>query len=308
MLPGQPPCYWNWRAPKVRNTAQVRKVGLHVSIAAGLPRSVPRALARCCETFQIFCANPRGWNLSSRSQEELEAFRLDRRAAGLEPLFVHSCYLINCCAADEGVFRKSVSRLAYELETSAALGAGGYVLHPGTCKARPARWRLKRAARAIGKALDLTHGSVPILLETTASSHGPGGGFEQLGELAASVESSSARAEVGFCVDSCHVFARGYDLRIAGEVDRLVAHIEDATGPGRVRLLHLNDSRDECGSGRDRHQHLGEGTIGPEGLRNFLTHPALDSLPVILETPWESEAVDRRNIQGCQGIGAPAAH
>jgi len=194
------------------------------------------------------------------------------------------------------VFRKGVSRLAYELEASALLGADAYVLHPGSCKERGAGWRLRRAAQAILEALHRTPRPVPILLESTASPYGPGGNLTRLGELAALLESSSVPVEVGLCVDSCHVFASGYDLRSEEEVHRMVAEIEDAAGPGRVRLLHLNDSRDGCGSGRDRHQHLGEGSIGIEGLRNFLTHPALRVLPVILETPWESEAADRRNL------------
>jgi len=258
--------------------------------------------------LQVFCANPRRWNPFRRGQEEFDVFRSSRSKAELEPLFVHSCYLINCCAPQEDVFDKSVSRLAYELEVAALLGADAYVLHPGSCKERGAGWRLRRAAQAILQALHRTPRPVSILLESTATPHGPGGDLTRLGELAVLLESSSVPVEVGFCIDSCHVFARGYDLRSEDEVDRMVADIEGAAGPGRVRLLHLNDSRDGCGSGRDRHQHLGQGSIGATGLRNFLMHPALRALPVILETPWESEAADRGNLGVARRLARPCGH
>jgi len=272
-----------------------RRIGFHVSIAGGLVRAVTRAVRIGCTTLQIFCGNPRGWRVTDRSEEESVAFRSERRGAGLEPLFVHSCYLINPCATDERVFKKSVQRLAYELRISSLLGAA-YVLHPGTSKGRPPGWRIRRAADAIREALERAACRPPIVLENTASAHGPGGDFKRLSQLAAALDESVHGHQVGICVDSCHAFACGYDLRSPAEVERMASDMDATVGLARLRLLHVNDARDECGSGRDRHQHIGEGTIGRRGVRNFLMHPALCALPIILETPWVSPERDRRNL------------
>ncbi len=274
-----------------------RRVGFHVSIAGALPLAVERALERECSTFQVFCGNPRGWRLQERDSGELAAFRHTRREAGLSPLFVHACYLINPCASDSTVYRRSIRRLRDELELSAAMGAEFYVLHPGSHKGRPRDWGRRRARDAITAALERAEAAPRLLLENTASDHGPGGSVETLGALAGAIEDAVPGAEIGLAVDSCHAFGAGYDLRRREEVNRLVAETDRAAGLERVRLLHLNDSRDEPGSKRDRHTHIGEGNIGPDGFRALLSHPALSTLPLVLETPWESVETDLRNIR-----------
>ncbi|MHC4592072.1 MAG: deoxyribonuclease IV [Planctomycetota bacterium] len=274
-----------------------RRIGFHVSIEGGLPEAIGRALERGCTAMQVFCGNPRGWKLRSRGAEEIEQFRRDRAQTDLTPLFVHSCYLINPCSLDRGVLRRSVSRLAAELELAQAIGVEYYVLHPGSHKGRPAQRGVRRAAGAIAQALNRAHKAPMILLENTAAPHGPGGDLRTLGEVAARIKDAVAGAAVGAAVDSCHAFGAGYDLRQEREVERLVGDVDQAIGLDGLRLLHVNDSRDEPGSKRDRHAHIGEGTIGRKGLRNFLNHPALSALPLILETPWESVEVDRRNLQ-----------
>jgi len=272
-------------------------LGMHVSMAGGLPKAVERAAERGCTALQIFCANPRGWAMTGRSQGEIEEFRLAISRAEIGALFVHCCYLVNLCARDEGILGKSVKRLARELELSAALGADGFVLHPGSAKGRPLEWCTERAADSLVRAFDRAKRSVDILLETTASAHGPGGDFRALARLAHHLQEARADSRVGLCVDSCHVFGRGYDLRDESEVVRLADEIERTAGGSRVRLLHLNDSRVECGSDRDRHHHLGEGNIGEDGLHNFVQHPTFRGVPIILETPWETPERDRQNLQ-----------
>jgi deoxyribonuclease-4 len=277
-------------------------LGMHVSMAGGLPKAVERAAERGCTALQIFCANPRGWAMKPRPDREIEDFRRARSREGIDALFVHCCYLVNLCAPDDEILGKSVHRLSAELELSAALGADGFVLHPGSAKGRSLDWCTERAGDSLLRALEDAGESVDILLETTASAHGPGGDFETLGRLVNRVGDGQSESRAGLCVDSAHVFARGYDLREAAEVSRLVDEIDGTCGESRVRLLHLNDSQVECGSDRDRHDHLGEGTIGEEGLRNFVRHPALRSVPVILETPWESPERDRQNLQFAAGL------
>ncbi len=288
------------------NPSRPRPMGFHVSIEGGLPGAVGRAVERDCACFQVFCGNPRAWRLQKRSEAELEEFRRARREAGLDPLAVHACYLINPCATGRGVLRRSISRMAAELELSAAIGADYYVLHPGSHKGQPTDWGIERAVQSIGKALKQAGEAPMVLLESTASAHGPGRGMGALGRVLAGLAESAPEARVGLAVDSCHLFAAGYDLPRPAEVDRLVRDAEENVGLDALRLLHVNDSRDACGSMRDRHEHIGEGAIGEGGLRNLLTHPALDMLPLILETPWESLEVDRRNLDRLRSLIGPS--
>ncbi|KPK60352.1 MAG: hypothetical protein AMK73_08170 [Planctomycetes bacterium SM23_32] len=279
-----------------------RRIGFHVSIEGGLPGAVERALERGCTAFQVFCGNPRAWGFTERSREELEAFREARAAADLAPLLVHSCYLINPCASDRRVFRRSVRRMAQELAQSAQLGADAYVLHPGSHKGRPPEWGVRRAAGALGQAFEQAGGAPVVLLENTAAPHGPGGDMETLGALLREVGGKAPGAGLGLAVDSCHAFGAGYDLREPAEVARLKDDVDRCVGLDRLRLLHVNDSRDEPGSGRDRHEHIGRGTIGRQGLANLLNDPAFAGLPLILETPWESVEADRRNLSAVKAL------
>jgi deoxyribonuclease-4 len=272
-------------------------VGFHVSIADGLPEAVDHALARGCTAFQVFCGNPRAWAFSERGEDESRCFRARRAESGLAPLVVHACYLANPCSCDAGVRARSVGRLAAELRVAAALGADHYVLHPGSHKGRSLSWGVARAVDTLGEALRRAGAAPVLLLENTASPHGPGGTPAALGALIGALGASAAAPQIGLALDSCHAFGAGYDLREPPEVDRLVRDLDDEIGLGRLELLHVNDSRDEPGSHRDRHEHIGRGMIGRAGLGNLLNHPALRGLPLILETPWESVEVDRWNLE-----------
>ncbi|MEF8787994.1 MAG: deoxyribonuclease IV [Planctomycetota bacterium] len=182
------------------------------------------------------------------------------------------------------------------------MGADGYVLHPGSARGQPADRCIEAAADILRQALDEATAAPPLLLENTATEHGPGGRLEWLARLAEELEAGAGRAAVGVCLDTCHLFAAGYDVRDEAEVDRLLETIEATVGTDRVRLLHVNDARDGPGTGRDRHEHIGEGRIGRGGLRNVLLHPALRGTPAILETPWVSPEVDRENLQAVRDI------
>jgi deoxyribonuclease-4 len=277
--------------------AHGHRIGFHVSIEDGLHRAVDRAVERGCTAFQVFCGNPRGWHLQDRTDEEIARFREARAEADLAPLYVHACYLVNPCASDPGVFEQSVERLTEELALAARMGAEYYVLHPGSHKGLPAAWGIARATEAISQALGRTPAAPTLLIEDMASPHGPGGEFDTLAEVLHGVVERVPQAELGLAIDSCHAFGAGYDLREEGEVERLAADVDAAAGIGRVKLLHVNDSRDEPGSRRDRHTHIGKGTIGRKGLANLLNHEAFAGIPKILETPWESVKVDRRNLR-----------
>jgi deoxyribonuclease-4 len=283
----------------------MRPLGFHVSIAGGLPKAIERAVERECSCLQIFCGNPRAWATTERSDEEIENFRAARTTADLSPVAVHACYLINPCSPDDEVFRRSIGRMRWELETSARIGAEFYVIHPGSSKGREAEWTLQRAAESLSEALRAADASPCILLENTAGEHGPGGSFPLTADLIAAVEAMSPDHELGIAVDTCHAFAAGYDIRQPEEVNRLVEEIDSALGLSRLKLLHTNDARDPAGSGRDRHQHIGEGEIGDPGFTNLLSQPTLAGIPAILETPWESVETDLRNIGRLRNLCTP---
>jgi len=244
--------------------------------------------------------------MGNRPRQEKDDFRAARQRARLTPLVVHACYLINPCAADRKMFRRSVDRMARELKLSRRIGADYYVLHPGSHKGRARGWGIKRAADAICQALDGAGESVTVLLENTASLHGPGGEFARLRDVIGMIGERHPAQEVGLCLDTCHAFVAGYDFTEVGQVDRLIGDLGGTVGLERVQVLHLNDARAEAGSRRDRHEHIGRGKIGEDGLKSFLTHRGLDGLPFILETPWVSEERDRENLQKARrlaGIG-----
>ncbi len=207
--------------------------------------------------------------------------------------------------SDDAVFAKSIERLGAELRLAAGIGCEFYVLHPGSHKGGPADWGVSRARDAMAAALADAEAAPTVLLETMASEHGPGGSFETLGALIGGVLGVVPGARLGITLDTCHAFGAGYDLRKPAEVERLAADVDRTVGLERLGLIHVNDSRDEPGSRRDRHAHIGKGTIGRQGLRNLLTHPAFAVQPLILETPWESVKVDRRNLRAVHSLLKP---
>jgi deoxyribonuclease-4 len=273
-----------------------RRVGFHVSIAGGLAQAVERAAERRCTAFQIFCGSPRAWKLGNPPAEDVAAFRDACRQADMRPLVVHACYLINPCSRDAAIRRRSTRRLARELRLAADLGAEHYVLHPGSHKGMPLDWGVARAANSIARAVQSAGRHPRILLESMASPHGPGGSFAGIGRVVHEVTRSEPQAKLGLAIDSCHVFAAGYDLRETAEVARLASDIDGAVGLNAVHLIHLNDARDEAGTRRDRHAHLGKGCIGLTGLGNLLHCPPLAHVPLIMETPWESLEQDLANM------------
>ena len=280
----------------------MRPVGFHVSIAGGLASAVERGVERECTCLQIFCGNPRAWAITERTAEEVAEFRNARYEAELSPVAVHACYLINPCSPSERVVERSLKRLIWELETTARIGAEFYVIHPGSGKDESDEWARQRAIASLSEAWRAADSAPCILLENTAGQHGPGQSFGQMADVIEAVQESAPGSEMGIAVDTCHAFAAGYDLREPSEVERLVGEIDETVGLERLRLLHTNDARDAAGSHRDRHWHIGEGEIGDEGFAHLLHHEALQAIPAICETPWESVDTDRKNISRLRHI------
>lgn len=277
------------------------KIGLHLSIAGGLPKSLHRAQALECQALQIFLQNPRSWKWREVSDPEVAEFRRQRGALVLDPVVAHLAYLPNLGAADTQLYDRSWERLRLELRLGQSLGLDYLICHPGHAADTEAGW--SRLAAGLYRTVTELPPPPLVLLENTA------GQKNELGQSIAALQALISRSAVplGFCLDTAHAFAAGYNLRSAAGRRRLRQEILSGPGPSALRIIHLNDSRFPCGSRRDRHWHLGQGAIGLTGLARFLRDCAFGAAGVILETPIQEPGDDRRNLAAARKILLRAA-
>ena len=272
------------------------QAGCHVSIAGSIDHAVGRALERGCDTFQIFSRNPRGWRAKALDPAVVDAFQEAVKASGIGPVVDHMPYLPNPASSDDAIYEKSVAGLTEELERCDLLGIPYLVTHLGHHRGAGSDVGEERIIAAINRALadEEGEGDVMLLLENTAGEKNSMGA--EIAELARIREGVDARERIGFCFDTCHAFAAGYDLRTADAVDAVFGEFEDLVGLEHLRVIHLNDSKGELGGGLDRHEHIGLGAIGEVGFRHILRHPTIRSLPLICETPVDERRDDAGNI------------
>ena len=258
-------------------------LGVHVPIAGGLLEAVARATRLGCTTMQIFSRSPRGGKAPPIPGELAGSFDAERRAAGLEPLAVHGPYIINLASPEQAVWAQSLRLYRVEYARAAALGAQYLVTHVGSHRGQGEAAGLARVAEAVRRTLEGATPTTMILLENTAGSgQGLGYTFEQ---LAAIREAVPAKARVGVCLDTAHLFAAGYPIHTEEGLEQTLAAFDRAVGLAHLRLIHLNDSKAPFNSRVDRHWHIGEGHIGREAFRRILAHPSWRDVPMILETP-----------------------
>jgi deoxyribonuclease-4 len=269
-------------------------IGCHVSIAGSLAQAVARAEERTCTTFQIFTRNPRGWKVSPLTEEVAKAFRVAVTESGIAPVVAHMPYLPNPASPRTDVWEKSVAAIVGEVERCRMLGIPYLVTHLGSSLGSDADEARERAITAIGKGAAASEGEVMILLENTAGTKNSiGTTFE---EIAAIMEGVGGHGPVGICFDTCHAFAAGYDLRTVDTTHAVIRNFDAAIGLSRLKVIHLNDTISDLNGRRDRHEHIGLGNIGMEGIRSVVSHPALHGLPFICETPVDDRRDDRGNI------------
>ncbi len=262
-------------------------IGAHVSPAGGLPKAIERGLERDCEAIQIFNQSPRMWRPTAFPAEAIAAFREAMAASRIDAVLIHAVYLLNCASEDSDIRAKTLTSLIQSLRVGAAIGACGVVLHPGSAKGGDPRAAVARAGETIAEAL-AESGGCPLHLENTAGAGGTLG--RSIDELAALLEAAGGGERLGLCLDSCHLFASGFDIRTAAGMDAVCAEVEAKIGIERVGSLHLNDSQTPLGSNRDRHANVGAGELGEDGCAAFLSAPALQGLPCVLETPGEKRS------------------
>lgn len=277
------------------------RFGGHVSIAGGLERAIERAKEITADCIQIFVSAPQRWLAANHSDEAVAKFIQARDASGIGPVLLHGPYLINLGSTDENLRQRSIDAMVSQLEWADRLGAMGAVFHVGSTASGGYEAAMDFATDGLRQILERAKGRAPLLLETTAGGRTSiGGRFEDLGELIRRLD-NSPRLQV--CLDTCHVFAAGYPCLTTAELDQTLGEFDRIVGLNRLTAVHLNDSRDPFGSHRDRHANIGEGTIGLEGFRAIVNHPAFAKLPGFLEVPgFDGDGPDAENLRRLRAL------
>jgi len=273
-----------------------------MSIAGGVDKAILRGYELGCETIQIFTRSPRQWRSRDLEPEERERFRLLKEKTGIDPVVAHDCYLINLASSDEKLWRKSLAVLEEEIGHCGALGIPYLVVHPGAHLDAGEEVGLKRIAQGLDRVAGLAKAlGVEVLLENTAGQGTSlGSRFEQLATLLHLVDDNSW---LGTCFDTCHAFAAGYELRTPSGYDRTWRELDNLVGLERVKVIHINDALGDLGSSLDRHQHIGQGTLGLEPFRMLLNDDRFQGLPMLLETPKGASGLeDRENMRVLHGL------
>jgi len=269
-----------------------------MSIAGGMDRAPLRGRQVGCDTIQVFTKSNRQWRAKPLSDREVETFKANLQVTGIGPVVAHDCYLVNLAAPRASLWKKSVAAFREETDRAERLGIPYLVTHPGSHAGAGEAEGIRRVAEALNvlQPALARHGGARILLETTAGQGTSlGYRFEQLAAILDRVERAD---RVGMCLDTCHVFAAGYDIRTADGYRKTMRELDACLGLHRVQVIHLNDSLQGLGSRVDRHAHIGDGRLGLEPFRWLLSDPVFRGVPMILETPKDDDFVkaDRRNL------------
>ena len=280
-----------------------RRIGIHTSIAGGVPNAAERAYRLGCNTFQIFSSSPRQWAPYELSRPQCDEIKRLRDKYDLKPLVIHTNYLINLSSTNETFLRKSVEAFRGELERALNLCAEYLVLHPGSFRGMNREEGLLRTSAAIAAAaqgLDLgKHGLMVLIENTAAAEFSLGASFEQVAEV---LDRLRGLVPVASCIDTCHTHVAGYDIVTEAGLCNTLAHLEATIGLRNVRVVHCNDAKAARGSKLDRHQHVGKGSIGKEPFRRLLNDPRLARAAFIAETPIDAPGDDRKNVAALKAL------
>jgi deoxyribonuclease-4 len=269
--------------PTAKKT-RAQRFGAHLSVAGGLENAFDAGRRTGCDCLQIFVKNQRQWSAKPLTDEQISAYKAAERRTGLSPVVAHASYLLNLASPLAANRKRSSLALIDELTRCEALGVSGLVLHPGAHMGDGVDEGIRRIAESIGQVHKATPGfAVRILLETTAG-QGSAIGHE-ISHLGRIIDAVKQPERLMVCLDTCHLFAAGYDLRDEDAYGRMVDELAECIGLQRIACIHTNDSKMPCGSRVDRHEHITKGEIGKKGFANLLNDPRLAHAPRILETP-----------------------
>jgi deoxyribonuclease-4 len=272
------------------------RLGAHESIAGGMHKAFDRAQSVGCDAVQIFVKPNRAWAVKPLTTEDVDLFKAKAADTDIQPVIGHASYLLNLGTPDDMLWKKSIDTLILELERCEVLGVPYLVLHPGAHVGTGEETGLVRIAQALGDVHAGTPGfHTQILLETTSGQGSSlGHRFEHLAWL---MDNAPEGERLGVCLDTCHVFAAGYELRTPDGYAATMDEFDHVVGLERLQAIHLNDSTGDLGSRKDRHNHIGKGHIGLEGFRHILNDTRLAGLPALLETPKSDDLhEDRENL------------
>ncbi|MBN2831613.1 MAG: deoxyribonuclease IV [Candidatus Omnitrophica bacterium] len=271
-------------------------LGVHVSGGGKIYESLNRAHELGCQTMQIFARNPQQWQGKPIDKKDAEEFKARRKKFKIDPVFIHISYLINLASPNLRLYKGSISAYIEDIREAGRLGADYIVTHMGSHKETSEEEGIKRLIDALNKILDETKGSkVGILLENTSGSGSwLGYKFEHQKEIISGLKNKS---RVGLCLDTAHAYLAGYDLSTKEGLSLMLGEIERLAGIKLIKLIHLNDAYGILASHYDRHDHIGKGSIGLEGMQRIINHPKLKNIPMILETPKDSPESDDMNLK-----------
>ena len=253
-----------------------------------------RGVERGCDAIQVFNQSPRQWRPTRWKDDDVAEFLELMRSGPIESVTIHAVYLINAATKDRDMRKKSAASLIHALRMGDEIKADGVVVHPGSAVGEPLDEALPRVGEMVRHALSESE-SCRLLLENTAGAgHTIGRSFEELREI---LDQAGGDKRIGICLDSCHMFASGFDISTADKLDEVLDRGLKIVGKRRLRCLHMNDSQTPLGSNRDRHGPPGDGEIGPRGCAAFLSEPRFEKLPVLFEGPGKAgKAVAKEDI------------
>ncbi len=252
-------------------------------ISGGMEKALFEGKRVGCEVIQIFTHNTNTWHMKPISSEQLELFENAKKETKVIPISVHVGYLINLASPEDRIWKRSVNALKKEIQRAELLGIPYVVMHPGAHKGAGEENGIRKIAEGLKEVISDSSQNTKILLETTAGQGTSiGYRFEHLAEI---MEKVGIPERIGICLDTCHIFSAGYDFRTEEQYEALIKELEKLIGIDYVFLIHMNDSKKECGSRVDRHMHIGKGKIGEKGLSYFLKDNRFKEIPFIIETP-----------------------
>jgi len=277
-------------------------LGAHMSIAGGVHLAVERGAKVGCDAVQLFTKSSNQWRAKPLDDQEVLAFRQSQIELGISPVVAHGCYLVNLASPDRDLYEKSTAALGEELDRCEALGIPYLVTHPGSHVGSGEEAGILRVASALDRLLAARpRHRVKVLLETTAGQgHSVGHRFEHLRGIRERLASAD---RVGVCIDTCHIFAAGYDLRTERGYHAVMEEFDRVVGLATVQAFHLNDCKKDLGCRVDRHEHIGKGFLGKAAFRWLMNDARFDGIPMLLETPKGDDcAEDRINLAVLRGL------
>jgi len=271
-------------------------LGVHVSGAGKIYESLNIAKSLGCDTMQIFTRSPQAWRHDAKlDPADIDEFKRRRKEFKINPVFIHISYLINLASPDLRLYHGSIRAYIDDIKEADKLGADYIVTHMGSHKETSEDAGIKRLIGALNTILDETKDSrVGILLENTSGSGSwLGYRFYHQKKIIAGVKN---KERVGLCLDTAHAYLAGYDLASKDGLAKMLSEIEKMVGIKLIKLIHLNDAAGALGCHHDRHDHIGKGSIGLEGMKRVINHPKLKNIPMILETPKDDATSDVLNL------------